>query len=66
MKPLVVLFFAGLGVLLFAVGLFGMMGEWTKILFIDLTPLQESWQPVVAVFGAGIVSWFIGGVVMRT
>ena len=66
MKAVVVLSFIGLGILLFAVGIFGMIGEWTKILFIDLTPLRQSLMPVAWVFGGSLASWFVAGIVMKT
>jgi hypothetical protein len=66
MKILIVLLFIALGFLLFAIGIFGMVGMWTKIVFIDLTPLQDSWKSVLWLFGLGAVSEFVAGVIMKT
>lgn len=66
MKALIVFGTFIVGLFLIAVATFGMVGLWTKILFIPLTALQQSWEWSVGLIVAGLMFWLFGGILMRT
>jgi hypothetical protein len=49
------LFFAALGIFVWAITIFGLIGTWNKILFISLVKLTHSWETVVIVLAVGLL-----------
>jgi hypothetical protein len=65
-KIIIVIFFFALGLLLIAMALFGATGVWDKMLFISLEFTRNSIKNDIILLVAGLISWFIGSIVMRT